>query len=476
MSKTGRNEPCPCGNGRKYKLCHGAPAANESIDDGPQAAVQRALMWLRERHRKAFAAAIEDQLDAVWPDADEADEADGEAGEPPLLEPEDFAIVQGQVMERLLADGELQLRGGEFVNIAELLLGDSGPGFNEGQRQWLQAMTTAPLRLYTVTDVQPGEGMTLVDTLDTAAPPLRVQERRGSHATRLGMLLGLRVVPWQDQLLLSGVTYPFGRGWENQVISDVRRAEALGNEVADDCRLLVADAVLTAWIRQQLYEPPLPRLVEAQSGQPLLFITDHYTVQDGLALQALLGAHPELNADDEQTWSRLQRGDDGADRPLLTISLKRDANRVQVFYRTEQRAEVGRPWFEALAAASVQHLTREVSDPLSSMQSGEPQQDQLHDAPPASSKAREVPGVTPETMHEMMKETLHRFYARWADEPIPALGALTTPRQAIKTPAGEERVRGLLRQYEEGELRMAREQKRQPVSYDFLWQQIGLQR
>jgi preprotein translocase subunit SecA len=22
-SKTGRNEPCPCGSGKKYKMCHG---------------------------------------------------------------------------------------------------------------------------------------------------------------------------------------------------------------------------------------------------------------------------------------------------------------------------------------------------------------------------------------------------------------------------------------------------------------------
>ena len=26
MSKVGRNEPCPCGSGRKFKLCHGAVA------------------------------------------------------------------------------------------------------------------------------------------------------------------------------------------------------------------------------------------------------------------------------------------------------------------------------------------------------------------------------------------------------------------------------------------------------------------
>jgi YD repeat-containing protein len=28
MDKVGRNDPCPCGSGRKYKKCHGAPAAD----------------------------------------------------------------------------------------------------------------------------------------------------------------------------------------------------------------------------------------------------------------------------------------------------------------------------------------------------------------------------------------------------------------------------------------------------------------
>ena len=26
QKKVGRNDPCPCGSGKKYKLCHGAPA------------------------------------------------------------------------------------------------------------------------------------------------------------------------------------------------------------------------------------------------------------------------------------------------------------------------------------------------------------------------------------------------------------------------------------------------------------------
>jgi preprotein translocase subunit SecA len=28
--KVGRNQPCPCGSGKKYKNCHGAPTTNRA--------------------------------------------------------------------------------------------------------------------------------------------------------------------------------------------------------------------------------------------------------------------------------------------------------------------------------------------------------------------------------------------------------------------------------------------------------------
>ena len=70
---------------------------------------------------------------------------------------------------------------------------------------------------------------------------------------------------------------------------------------------------------------------------------------------------------------------------------------------------------------------------------------------------------------------IKRSYAHWADEPIPALNG-QTPRQAMQTPAGLERVKGLLRSYEDGEVRMAAQQGRAEVSYQFLWDELGLQR
>ena len=78
-------------------------------------------------------------------------------------------------------------------------------------------------------------------------------------------------------------------------------------------------------------------------------------------------------------------------------------------------------------------------------------------------------------MAQATEQVLHRHYANWADETIPALGGLT-PRQAITTPAGLERVKGLLREYEDGEQRQSAAQGRPAVSYQFLWDALGISR
>ena len=70
---------------------------------------------------------------------------------------------------------------------------------------------------------------------------------------------------------------------------------------------------------------------------------------------------------------------------------------------------------------------------------------------------------------------LHRHYANWVDESISALGG-RSPRQAIATPAGLERVKGLLREYEEGERQQSAAQGRPTVSYQFLWDALGISR
>jgi hypothetical protein len=78
-------------------------------------------------------------------------------------------------------------------------------------------------------------------------------------------------------------------------------------------------------------------------------------------------------------------------------------------------------------------------------------------------------------MAQVLGDAIRRSYANWPDEPLPALNG-KTPRQAIETASGLERVKGLLRSYEDGEERMAAQQGRAMISYQFLWDALGLAR
>ena len=73
------------------------------------------------------------------------------------------------------------------------------------------------------------------------------------------------------------------------------------------------------------------------------------------------------------------------------------------------------------------------------------------------------------------KQLYGKTYARWADEPIPALGG-KTPREAVRNRQGRHDVAELLRSYEVGEGDKAETENRTPVSFDFLWKQVGLRR
>lgn len=73
----------------------------------------------------------------------------------------------------------------------------------------------------------------------------------------------------------------------------------------------------------------------------------------------------------------------------------------------------------------------------------------------------------------MIEQAIRRMYANWSDEAIPALDG-KSPKQAMATPAGMERVKGLIRSYEAGELKQAEEQQRRVISYAFLWNAVGL--
>lgn len=414
-------------------------------------AVGVAMRWLAEHHRKGWRVTFEALLDEWAPEKADEEEHLGEDLKQML------AVNAG---EWLLARGQIFAKGATR-SINEYLLGRDGPRLAPGQQRWIAQLREKPLRLYRVTDVRLDEGLTLVDALDADAEPLVIQERSGSRSATPGMLMGARIMRLDDHLELSGAIYQFSRLREAAVVSRVK--SALNAELHPQNALALAElAIARGWLAQWLELMPIPEMRDAASGDPILLVTDHYRVHDAAALAEALQAQADISGDAADGWHRDCDAGAGMVRSLAAINPGRTPERIEVFYRTQRLADEGRAWFEALAGSAVQHLTREMTDPRSPAALAA-----------ATDKASAAPDLDPETMTAVMEQFLHSQYANWADEPIPILGD-KTPRQAIKTPAGLERVKGLLREYEQGEAAMARRDGRREVSYRFLWDALGI--
>jgi len=450
-----------------------------------------AIDWLSERHRKGWLNAFEQLLDDWAPEEPEGlDDDDGAL----QLDEDALAMASINAGEWLIARGDIHARGGPR-EINSYLLGPGGPHFTPGQRDWIAQLRARPLRLYRVTQVQPGVGLTLVDELDPQAEPLTVRDVAASHSAQPGLLTGARAM-WVDpgatgqpHWELSGATYPFAKLQEGRALAQVgdalQAAAQLGlNE--ENRRDLAEMAIARAWLAQWLDPAPLPVIQDAATGEPMLLVTDHYRVLDAAALDRALASEDDVErdagreGDSMRGWTRTLDLGDGLLRLLCSISPGPKAGRITVVHRNLRHADEGRAWLEALAGQAVQHLTREIVDLAGHMASedraarkgGKDRKGLKTTARPSS---RNSPDLPPEDFAQLAEQFIHRHYAHWADESIPALGGLT-PRQAIQTPRGLELVKGLLRMYEQGEREQSADQGRPPVSYQFLWDALGIAR
>lgn len=466
-NKVGRNGPCPCGSGKKYKQCCGQPSApTVSPDDSHEGAVQRAMSWLAQHHRKAFSEALKLAMKETIFDIfdDEQEAIDALTG----IEGELLQQFQINVTEWLLAEGDLQVKG-QYQDVSELLLGPRGPLLSTGQRAWLKQLTERPLRLYDITQVLPGVGVTVCDALETDLPPLAIIERSGSQTLKVGMQIGARVMQVGEQHQLSGAMYPFSTFSGSAILARLREIGRRSRGHIEDDAFAGGLTIIAGWLEQYLLPPPMPDLIDSHTGEPVLLTTDHYVVQDWDALSAALAAQADVAGDRVAGWSRLLDCEDGQTRPQATINPEAQGARVGVFYKTAGLAEKGRAWFDALAGDSVKFQLREVSDPKGMLSGSSRQEARMPSGPTLPV------GLTPEVMAEAIESAILRSYANWADEPIPALQN-RTPRRAIQDAAGLERVKGLLRSYEAGEAEQASKQGRRQISYQFLWDALGLQR
>jgi Protein of unknown function (DUF2384) len=326
-------------------------------------------------------------------------------------------------------------------------------------------LAASSLRPYEVLEVTPGTSMSLKDVLRPERSPVLVREKIGSEGLVNFDLVAARVVPIDDHFVLSGAVYSIPRDRGLELIGALR--EALDGLAPDslEARHVLSATISKHWLKWFLTPIRLPVLVDQMTGEPIALVTDHYRVKDWATLEQALSREADVEGDRSEGWNRVFTGKDGLQRRSVAINPGERADRLEAFYRTQNYADQGRPWFEGVAGRAVEFMSREISDPQA-MAGNERRGEES----PPSSPVRLPP---PEVMTEAIERRIHQLYADWADRPLAALDG-QTPREAIKTPEGLERVKYLLRTYEQSEARQSKEQQRMPASYDFLWRALGI--
>ena len=454
MKKLGRNDPCPCGSGKKYKQC--CLKAEDLPRDGDRSeAVPKAIQWIFTKYGQIAREALHE---GFFGGLDEDEYATLED-----LPGDSYEGIMINAMEWFLAEGIITLKGQDH-RVADLLLGRGGPLFSAEQRQWLELLTTMPLRLYEIITVIPGESMTVRDVLQPERPPVVILEKSGSRQANPYDLMAARILPVENHFELSGAVYAFPRNRSWDLLEELRD-ELEGVEPDSSLAKEITGVIIPdQWLQLFVTAFEMPQLIDHVTGEPLLFVTDHYRVLDWDALDHGLSGEADIEGSRAEGWSRIFEGEDGLTRRSIGIDAGKRPDRIKVSYRTQLYADEGRPWFEAIADTAVAFVSREISDPKGMLANLRPSE---------GKETSELTSLPPEMLTELIETRIQQLYADWADKPLPILGD-RTPREAIQTPEGLEQVKFLLHTYEHGEAQQAKAQHRAPVSYDFLWQLVGI--
>ena len=451
----GRNEPCPCGSGRKYKHC--CLKAQDQADflwRQMRAAEGRLVPELLELSVKECGpglagAALEEFF--LWdgiPEEYEQTEEFGSLFVPWFVytfvdDPNDPDRVPN-------APGE---------SLASLYLRRHADRLSSTERAFLTSASTSPVSFYAVTRTVPGSEIALRDVL--TGMDVVVRERSASRTVQPGALLFTRVVTVADTSIMSGcASLVIPPNW-HLVILDFRDRFSSG-----EGRLLTKDVLrdldlelreLYFYIEDEVWNPRLPELRNTD-GDRIVWTTLTYRLQcrPSAAFERLKSLARASRDDLAQLLSDATLDEGGElqaamipwstkrnrlDPDNVTLgSLEIDGNRLLIQVNSKRRARrIEREITKRLGPDAV--LESQTADPIEKLlaERRETPRDRLAEL--EHERLQQQPEV-----QVFLRQQGERHWEHWLDDRLPALGN-RTPREAARTTEGRERLEALFAEF-----------------------------
>ncbi len=287
MQKIGRNEPCPCGSGKKYKKCCLEKEQEKSIRMRDESTVAtRALDWLGSQFPEGVRHAVQTGFYGGLKKA-EKQALDG-------LSAEKHELLTINIGEWLLTDAKISVND-DVKAVPELILGQGGPALSDVGRQWLSNLGKRPLSLYEVCQSVPGSGILVRDLLHNDAPEVWVPERKLSLSLVLWDIFGARLVANEEGWKFSGAVYPFLRETANTCKAKILRKTKGMDMAAEPAREICCSLIAAEWLKSLVSEQPNPVGEDAVSDEQVELSADSFEtwIEEPLAV---LGDRSPRNA------------------------------------------------------------------------------------------------------------------------------------------------------------------------------------
>jgi hypothetical protein len=458
--KPGRNDPCPCGSGKKYKQCCLKTEQAQPEDDFLWRRIRRAIEGspakLIEFSSSHFGKeALLEAWDEFMPYEDEPFSPD--TPHMPIFMPWFFFDWLPDPHNTSVKHEALNGR-----TLAQSYLDKKGRHLDPLYARYLEECYAAPFSFYDVLLVRPGTGFTLRDIF--TGEEIDVTEHSGSHHTQIGDIMFAKLAIIDQVAMLEACAPVMFPPIQKSPILDLRKKihrrnptltpEAL-KEYFYDMLSIYHD------ITGRLLNPPPPQL-QNTDGESLVFNKLIYELE--CTPSEALGILKRLNlTEDDESILTGAEFDKGGELRKIEFTWEKPGNKkhkewnntilghlriegaiLTAEVNSENRARQFKTIIEKLLHGKARYKTTVIESPQAKLaqlkkeegsaqaKQREKEQDELNSSPEVQAQ---------------IAEYMRQHYLDWPNQKLPVLNN-KTPLQAVKSKDGKEMVEALLMEFE----------------------------
>ncbi|HDH06365.1 MAG TPA: DUF2384 domain-containing protein [Nitrospirae bacterium] len=445
--KTGRNNPCPCGSGKKYKRCCLSTTYVRKGREGSTS--ERLVQDLLGFFKKNFEDRLDDAHFVFWDKF-----IPGKHLNDDILPFADINFREWLVYDYLIDEKNNR-------TLIDLYM-ENNRKLSSDEHRVLTMMKHSVISLYEVQEVFPEKGLLLKDLL--LEGEYDVREKTATRNLGKWDIFATRLLHVDGVYIMSGSVYSYPLKQKEKILEDIH-AEF------EDYRLDFPDATLDDFLKESseifnfywydIIQNPTPLNLATTSGEPFLFSKAVFEIKDKQSVITGLKKTNGFERDkDDFVWLD-KRNKEGSATVLGNIEIKGD--KLILACNSKERLERGKKFILENIPGELIHKADTFQDPMEAMKS-------LKERPPNE----DVNKIPMEIQQQVYTQFMQKHCEKWLNDNIPALDGWT-PVQAIKTEEGRKKVIKLLKSFENDE----EHKKRQGEPFydlSWMWDRLGLER